>query len=75
MATGVASPNAQGHEITRTDIAQERANSNSAPLMSHTMAVMSEMVITTGTNTPAILSASFAIGAFDALASSTSLII
>ena len=75
MATGVASPRAQGHDITSTDIAQESANSKSCPVASQAMAVTRAMVITTGTNTPAILSASFAIGAFEALASSTSFII
>ena len=63
IATGVASPNAQGHDITRTAIALDIANSNVAPLISQIIPVISAIVITTGTNTPAILSASFAIGA------------
>ena len=71
IATGVASPSAHGQEITKTLIAQERANSNSAPAASHAIAVISAIVITTGTKIPAILSAILAIGALLALASST----
>ena len=71
IATGVASPSAQGQEITSTAIAVEIANSAVAPLASHTINVTSEIAITVGTNTPATLSASCAIGALLALASST----
>ena len=53
----------------------ERANSNDAPLISHTIIVTRAIVITTGTNIPAILSAILAIGALLELASSTNLII
>ena len=75
IATGVASPSAQGQEITRTLMAQDRANSTPAPQASHTIAVTSAIAMTTGTNTPAILSAILAMGALLALASSTRRII
>lgn len=75
IATGVASPNAQGQEMTSTAMAQDKANSKSAPQNSHTTAVSKEMVITIGTKTPAILSAILAMGYLLALASSTSRII
>jgi len=75
IATGVARPRAQGQEITRTQIAQERANSKVAPAMSHAMAVTREIPITVGTKIPAILSAVFAMGALLELASSTRRII
>ena len=71
MATGVASPSAQGQEITSTAMPQDRANSKSAPLISHTRTVSRAMVMTMGTNTPAILSAILAMGALLELASST----
>lgn len=75
MATGVASPNAQGQEITSTEMAQDRANSKVCPSSSQTTAVSSAMQITTGTNTPAMRSAILAMGALVADASSTSRII
>ena len=76
IATGVARPSAQGQEITRTVMPQDRANSNVAfKRKYHTRKVTAAIPITTGTNTPAILSAIWAIGAFDALASSTRRII
>ena len=71
IATGVARPRAQGQEITSTAIPTDIANSNPEPLTSHIAAARKAIPITTGTNTPAILSASLAIGAFDAPASST----
>ena len=71
MATGVARPKAQGQEITSTEMALDRANSKPMPAMSHTMAVTMATAITTGTNTPLTLSASRAMGAFVAPASST----
>ena len=71
IATGVASPSAQGQEITSTAMAVEIANSAVAPFNSHTIRVIREMVMTVGTKTPATLSASCAIGALLALASST----
>ena len=71
MATGVASPRAQGQEMTRTDIACMIASPTGAFKESHTMRVTRDMPKTTGTNTPDTLSASFAMGAFVALASLT----
>ena len=47
----------------------ERANSNPYPAKSHTITAIKAMPITTGTNTPLTLSASFAIGAFELVAS------
>ncbi len=52
-------------------MAVEMANSAPAPANSHPASVTREMTITTGTNTPATLSASWAMGALLALASST----
>ena len=71
IAVGVASPNAHGQEITRIEIPIERANSNPYPNSNHTITAIRAMLITTGTNTPLTLSASFAIGAFELVASST----
>ena len=71
MATGVASPKAQGQEITKTEIALESANSNPIPAISQTIPVTIAIPITTGTNTPLTLSANLAIGALELLASST----
>ena len=75
MATGVASPNAQGQEITSTQMAQDKANSKVAPDNNHTAPVMSAIHITVGTKIPAILSARRAMGALLELASSTRRII
>ena len=74
-AVGVASPSAHGQDITSTDTAAVNAWSASAPRMSHIAAVTADIIITTGTNIPAALSASFATGALDEVASSTSRII
>ena len=71
MATGVASPRAQGQLITSTDMPLARAKPNSCPLMSQTRVVISAMLITVGTNMPDTRSAIFAIGAFVAAASPT----
>ena len=71
MATGVARPSAQGQEITRTDTAQFSANSKFCPAIIQAAPASSAIPITTGTNTPLILSASRAMGAFDVPASST----
>ncbi len=71
IATGVASPRAQGQEITSTAMAMDMANSAPAPARSHTARVTREIQITTGTKTPATLSASWAMGALLAPASST----
>ncbi len=75
IATGVARPSAQGQEITSTAIALDMAASKPPPKIIHTTKVSSAIPITTGTKTPAILSASFAIGALDEDASSTRRII
>ena len=52
MATGVASPNAQGHEIISTAIPIESANSNGYPNSSQIIVAITAIVITIGTNTP-----------------------
>ena len=75
IATGVAKPNAHGQLITKIEIAIENANSTVAPIISQLAPAAIAIAITAGTNTPAILSASFAIGAFDAEASSTNAMI
>ena len=71
IATGVASPRAQGQEITNTDIAMFKANVTAYPVKSHITNVTSAMHITAGTKIPATLSASLAIGALEPPASST----
>ena len=75
IATGVASPKAQGQEITSTAMAEETAASKPPPASIHTKKVTSAIAITAGTNTPAILSASRAMGALEEEASSTRRII
>ena len=75
IATGVASPSAHGQLITNTEMPLASAYAKSFPRRSQTRSVTSEMLITTGTNTPETLSATFAIGAFVAAASLTILII
>ena len=75
MATGVANPKAQGQEITNTEMALDRANSNPCPAIIQTMAVTMAMAMTTGTKIPLTLSASRAMGALELPASSTSRII
>ncbi len=75
MATGVARPRAQGQEMTSTATAEVRACSTLWPVASQTTAVTMAIPMTTGTNTPATLSASLAMGAFEEAASSTSRII
>ena len=72
MATGVASPRAQGQEITSTDTPATSARLGVPVTMSQTMAVTRAMAMTMGTKTPATRSASLAMGAFEAEASSTS---
>ena len=64
IATGVASPSAQGQLITRTATACIIAISAVAPVSSQTASVITEIKSTTGTKTPETLSAIFAIGAF-----------
>ena len=71
MATGVASPNAHGQLITNTEIALAIAKPNVCPAIIHPTNVITAIVITTGTNTPDTLSATFAIGALVAAASLT----
>ena len=71
IATGVARPRAQGQLITRTEIPRARAKPIVSPNASHTIIVKTATAITTGTNTPDTLSATFAIGAFVAAASPT----
>ena len=75
MATGVARPRAQGQEITSTATPEVSARSMEPVASIHTPAVTRAMTITTGTNTPATLSASLAMGALEEAASSTSRII
>ena len=75
MATGVARPRAQGQEMTSTATPEVRAISADPVTISHTAAVTRAMPITTGTNTPATRSASFAMGALEEAASSTRRII
>ena len=69
IATGVASPSAQGQEITSTQIPFEKAVTKSLEIMNHTANVIIAMTIITGTKMPEILSASLAIGALVAPAS------
>ena len=71
IATGVASPSAQGQEMTRIEIVMENANSTVAPIMSQIAPAVRAIAITTGTKTAETRSARRAIGAFDPLASST----
>ena len=71
MATGVASPNAHGQLITKTEIPLARAKPISFPSISQPIIVTIAIKITAGTNIPEILSATFAIGAFVAAASLT----
>ena len=71
MAVGVASPSAQGHDITSTEMACDRADSSPAPSTIHTANVPSAMTMTTGTNTPLMRSAIFSMGALELVASST----
>ena len=71
IATGVASPSAQGQLITRTDTALATANPKLCPAISHTISVRTAIPITAGTNTPDTRSAILAIGALVAAASLT----
>lgn len=72
MAVGVARPSAHGHEMTSTLMACDMAVSSVEPPSIHTANVTTAMTMTTGTNTPDILSAIFSMGAFVDVASSTS---
>ena len=72
IATGVARPRAHGQLMTTTATAEVSASFTLPPVaMSHTTKVTAAMASTTGTNTPATLSARRAMGALVALASST----
>ena len=75
IATGVASPRAQGQLITRTEIPLAIAKPKSAPLKIHIANVTAATPKTTGTKTPETLSAAFETGAFIEVASLTILII
>ena len=74
-ATGVARPNAHGHEMTRTEIATPSANENSAPTKIQMQKTIRAISITAGTKIPATRSARRAIGALEEDASRTSSII
>lgn len=52
IETGVASPKAQGQDITKTDIPIESANSNEYPNNSQITVAITAIMITIGTNTP-----------------------
>src|SRR5699024_9235585 len=72
MAMGVAKPRAQGQAITNTEIAMVKAKVNDSPPIKYQPSPeRTDKPITTGTNTPEISSANFAIGALDPWASST----
>ena len=71
MATGVASPRAQGQLITSTATALVSAVPIGSPRSIQTAKVMSAIIITAGTKIPETLSAIFAIGALVAAASLT----
>lgn len=75
IATGVARPRAQGQEITKTVMAEDRANSKDCPASSHTAAVTRAIRMTAGTKIPLTRSASLAMGALEFPASSTNRII
>ncbi len=71
MATGVASPSAQGHEMTRTATARDSAYSKPLPIISQITNVTSAIPMTTGTKTALTRSAALAMGALVAAASLT----
>ena len=76
MATGVASPRAQGQLTTRTVMARASDQPRGAPARNFQITkVTRAMPMTAGTNTPEILSASLATGALVAAASLTILMI
>ena len=58
--------------MTKIEMPMDKANSNPYPNSSHIMIAIREMLMTTGTNTPLTLSAIFAMGALELVASSTS---
>ena len=67
----MASPNAQGQLITRTEMPLAKAKPTVSAAISQAKIVTSAIDITTGTNIHETLSATFAIGAFVADASLT----
>ncbi len=71
IATGVASPSAQGQLMTSTEMALASAKPELSPTSSQITPVKSAMPMTAGTKTPDTLSATLAIGAFVAAASLT----
>ena len=73
IAVGVARPSAQGQEMTKTETACDRATAKSpgATKPNHATNVTSAIPMTTGTKTPAMLSARRSIGALELVASST----
>ena len=75
MAVGVASPSAHGQAITRTEIKIVRANLKSPVPINHAIPEATAMAMTAGTKYPATMSASFAIGALEPCACSTSFMI
>ena len=72
MATGVASPSAQGQEMTSTEMQAFSASSTLLPASSHAAPATTAIAITAGTKIPLTLSASFEMGALLEDASSTS---
>ena len=75
MAVGVASPSEHGQAITSTATNICIQNAAAYPAAPHALAAITDTAITTGTNMPAILSASLAMGALEFCASSTIFII
>ena len=71
IATGVANPKAQGQLITKTEIALAKANPADCPTSNQEINVTIAITITAGTKIPETLSATFAMGAFEADASLT----
>ena len=71
MAVGVARPRAHGQEITRIEMACVSAVATSPASASQATNVTAAMAMTTGTKTPAILSAMRSMGALELVASST----
>ena len=75
IASGVAKPKLQGHATTSTVTNVLNAVAKSYPRSIYTIKLIIAITITVGTKYPEILSATFAIGAFVLLASTTSLTI
>ena len=71
MATGVASPSAQGQLITRTEMPLARAKPKLSPTSIQMRIVAAAMINTAGTKMPETLSATLAMGALEAAASVT----